>query len=89
MEETSKRKKVLCPVERDGKTFWKPMGTAFVNKDASINVYLDGLPVNGKLHLRDWDEAPRERRGEPHQFALRAVAGAPGLEAQPAEDLPF
>jgi hypothetical protein len=57
-----KRKKVLCPVEgRDKKTYWMRLGTAYVNKDNSINVYLDASPINGKLQIRDWDE-PRERQ---------------------------
>lgn len=31
---------------------WTRIGCAFVNKDGSINVYLDALPVDGKLHIR-------------------------------------
>jgi hypothetical protein len=64
MTEDGKRKKVLCPVSgKDGKTYWLRMGSAFVNKDGSFNVYLDALPLNGKLQLRDWDDQPGwERR---------------------------
>ena len=50
------KKKILCPIERAGKTHWKPMGIGFVNKDLSINVHLEGFPVNGKLQIRDWDD---------------------------------
>lgn len=50
-------KKVLCPVEgRNGKTHWLKMGIAYENKDQSWNVYLDALPTNGKLHIREWEE---------------------------------
>ena len=53
----SNRKKVLCPVEgKSGKTYWMKIGTAFVNKDGSTNVFLDAYPANGKLHIRDLDE---------------------------------
>ena len=31
---------------------WSRMGSAFVNADGSINVYLDVLPLDGKLHIR-------------------------------------
>ena len=31
---------------------WSRAGSAFVNKDGSINVYLDALPLDGKLHIR-------------------------------------
>jgi hypothetical protein len=90
----NRRKKVLCPIERNGKTFWKPLGTAFVNKDNSLNVYLDGLPCNGKLHVRDWDErddAAGPRREGQAQFSLRSMAGGAGESPDPGvtNDLPF
>lgn len=42
----------------DGKSVWIRIGSAFVNKDGSINALLDALPVDGKLHIRD----PREKQ---------------------------
>jgi len=36
----------------DQKAFWLRIGSGFVNKDGSINVLLDALPTDGKLHLR-------------------------------------
>ena len=40
-------------VEREGaKPIWVRVGAAFENKDGSLNVYLDALPINGKLQLR-------------------------------------
>ena len=64
-----KRMKVLCPVDgKDNKTYWKPMGAAFRNKDDSISVILDGLPVNGRLQLREWEDDARwqqQRMGPP------------------------
>ncbi len=32
---------------------WVRAGSAVVNRDGSINVYLDALPLDGKLHMRD------------------------------------
>ncbi len=32
---------------------WMKVGVAFTNKDGSLNVVLDSLPLNGKLHIRD------------------------------------
>lgn len=37
----------------NGKSNWQKCGVAFVNKDGSLNVVLDSLPINGKLHVRD------------------------------------
>lgn len=49
--------KVLCPIEgKDKKTYWKALGAAFRNDDDTINVYLDSLPINGKLYLRKWED---------------------------------
>lgn len=56
--EERKRRKVLCPVqnEKTGRTYWMKLGIAFENRDGSTNIYLDALPVNGKLQLREFDE---------------------------------
>jgi len=60
--EEKKRFNVFTPVEKkDSKTFWLRVGTAFTNKDESINVYLDALPMNGKLQLREPSPATDER----------------------------
>jgi hypothetical protein len=37
---------------RSGST-WIRAGSAFVNKDGSLNVLLDVLPLDGKLHIRE------------------------------------
>lgn len=36
----------------DGRSRWIKIGTAFVNRDGSINVKLDCIPVNGEIQLR-------------------------------------
>ncbi len=47
--------------ERNG-TVWVKAGSAWVNRDGSMNVYLDVLPLDGRLHVREAvdrkDEAP-------------------------------
>jgi hypothetical protein len=32
---------------------WIRAGSAWVNRDGSMNVYLDVLPFDGKLHIRE------------------------------------
>jgi hypothetical protein len=34
-------------------TVWIRVGKAAVNQDGSINVYLDALPLDGTLHIRE------------------------------------
>lgn len=54
--------KVLCPVtKKDGSTFWMRVGSAFTNKDESVNIFLDAFPKDGKLQLRDFDEGELQR----------------------------
>lgn len=36
----------------NGSNFWQRVGSAWKNKDGSINVKLNALPVNGTLHIR-------------------------------------
>ena len=82
--DSNKRKKVLCPMEKNGKTFWLRIGSAFINADGSTNVYLDAYPTNGKLQIRDLDERdqpkPGREDGRSNGYAER--------EAE-AEQLPF
>jgi len=37
----------------NGNSYWDRIGAAFVNKDGSLNVVLNALPLDGKLHIRD------------------------------------
>jgi hypothetical protein len=62
MLEENKVKIAYTVVERnkDGRKFWVRVGAAFVNRDGSLNVRLDAMPVNGELQIRDYQ--PREVR---------------------------
>jgi hypothetical protein len=55
--------KVISPIERkDGTTYWMRVGTGFTNKDDSINLYLDAMPKDMKLQVRELtEEELRER----------------------------
>jgi hypothetical protein len=37
----------------DRKNLWIHIGIAFINRDGSINVRLNALPLDGKLHIRE------------------------------------
>lgn len=51
--------------EKDERNNWVKIGVAFVNKDKSINVQLDALPVNGMLHIRKPKDKPEGKEGTP------------------------
>ena len=47
-------KNVYVIVEKEGKkSFWMKVGAAFENKDGSLNVVLNALPIDGRLHIRE------------------------------------
>lgn len=64
MDDQSKQMKtVFTVVERGpGKSFWTRIGVGFVNRDGSLNLHLDAVPINGKLQVRDWE--PNDRRND-------------------------
>jgi hypothetical protein len=82
--------KVLALIpKKDGGTYWMRVGTAYLNKDESINAFVDAFPREGKLQLRELDEEDlRERdsrRGPPS-----APAGAGSAQASLSADaVPF
>ncbi len=64
-------------LEKDEKkSVWLKAGSAWVNRDGSINVYLDVLPLDGKLHVR---EAIDEKRAESPGQAAHQAASAEAL----------
>ena len=73
--------KVISPIEKDGGgTFWLRCGSAFVNKDNSINVYLDAMPLRTKqgegvkLQLREYtEEELRERAEKKSTYSARGT----------------
>jgi len=78
--DAAEKKAIYTIVERNqGKSYWVRIGTGFVNKDGSITVKLDAVPVNGTLQVREW-ESPEVRalemrkRAEQNAAAHSAVA---------------
>jgi len=75
--------KVIAPMDTEGGgTYWLRCGTGFVNKDNSINIYLDALPLKQKgddvkLQLREFTEDElRERAEKKATYASRGSLGS-------------
>ncbi len=51
-------KDVFTIVEKEEleRAIWIRVGTAFENRDGSLNIFLDALPISGKLQVRDRKE---------------------------------
>ncbi len=95
--------KVVSPIEiQGGGKYWLRCGTGFVNKDNSINVYLDAMPLKTKpgegvtLQIREFTEAElRERAEKKASYSARGTLGdqfqAPLMTSEPAsaDGVPF
>ena len=68
-----KRLAVFSIREGKGGSIWVRAGSAFVNKDGSLNLLLDVLPLDGKLHVREAAERKEAPAGR--------YAPEPALEA--------
>ena len=56
-------KVIYAIVDRpNGKQHWLRIGTAFANRDGSMNLYLDAVPLTGKLQMRDFILGEEHRR---------------------------
>jgi hypothetical protein len=46
-----------------GKNIWSRVGSAFKNRDGSMNIFLDAFPIGGKIQIRedDREHASKER----------------------------
>jgi hypothetical protein len=51
--EPSGRKAVYAITERDGRSYWTKIGVAHQNRDSSLTLRLDALPVSGVLQVRE------------------------------------
>ncbi len=76
-----KRLAVFSIREGKGGSIWVRAGSAFVNKDGSLNILLDVLPLDGKLHVREAGEKKESvpavpRRGAEETAYESAAAGA-------------
>lgn len=54
MNEDVKMLDVYHITDREGKkAVWTRIGSAFINKDSSLNVLLNTIPLDGRLHIRE------------------------------------
>lgn len=72
--ETTKMKVLWMITERGDRSFWTRIGVGSVNRDGSVNLTIDAMPMRGAtIQLRDY--TPRDAENE----ATNAVAArAPG-----------
>jgi len=96
MFQDSKKKmfKIISPIDkRDGTKFWMRCGVGYENKDLSINMYIDALPVaagkDGRpltLQLREVTEEELRERSERRassSYSSRGTLARPSMFETP------
>ncbi len=64
METKLKAVYTIVEGEKLDRPLFRRIGTGFVNRDASLSIVLDALPVSGRLHVRALDTGRADRRAE-------------------------
>lgn len=62
MDANTPKDAFLISEDKNGKSHWTRVGTAFVNKDGSLNVFLEAFPKDGKIQIRE--RKPRKTKEE-------------------------
>ncbi len=82
--ESKQLKVVYAITERGEKSFWTKIGVAYTNRDGSITIKLDAVPVSGTMQVREW--TPRDEQ-QPGNGARRGN-GASTAPVPLADELP-
>ena len=75
--------KAYTIVEKPGqdKGIWLDIGVASENRDGSISIKLDALPVSGQLHIREFEQrksdSSRRNSDNPPNHSWRHNGGNP------------
>lgn len=94
--ENKNLKIVYTITERGERSRWNPIGVGYTNRDGSINIKLDAMPVNGTMHLRDWtprDDAPARdgrdgREGKENREASKGPNGSSRNASKTMDNVP-
>ncbi|MEO8874853.1 MAG: hypothetical protein ABI461_04630 [Polyangiaceae bacterium] len=73
-------KLVYTIVERkDGKSFWTRIGAAFTNRDGSLTLKLDAIPIGGTMQVRDWEPRDGEKEARSPASSPTPFGAGPSL----------
>jgi hypothetical protein len=84
MEDTTNKhmKSVYTVIDRgQGKSIWVRVGVGFTNRDGSLNLRLDAIPVNGTLQVREWEPGDRRNDSVEAQPRHRLLPGEKALDS--------
>jgi hypothetical protein len=84
--DSNKMKVVYTITERGERSFWTKIGVAYVNRDGSLNVKLEAVPVNGTMQVRDW--APRDEQAGAEDRLRKGNGNGGHAPAPLADELP-
>lgn len=83
----SKQLKIVYNItERGDRSFWNRIGVAYENRDGSLNIKLDAVPVNGTMQVRDW--TPRDEANAQEPAKPRTNGSSRSASSQLVEEFP-
>lgn len=84
--ENKQLKIVYNITERGDRSYWNRIGVAYENRDGSLNIKLDAIPVNGSMQVRDW--TPREDAAGSESSRPKGNGSSRSASSQGVEDFP-
>ncbi len=72
--------------DRGDKSYWTRIGVAYVNRDGSLNIKLDAVPISGTIHVRD--PMPRDESGAQAGLNGKRMPGGHPSETPLPDDVP-
>ena len=82
--ETTKMKVLWMITERGDRSFWTRIGIGNVNRDGSVNLVIDAMPIRGAtIQLRDY--TPRDAENELGNAASTRTANDTGRAHHPLD----
>ncbi|MGH7280467.1 MAG: hypothetical protein ACRELY_03005 [Polyangiaceae bacterium] len=66
---------------KNGKSFWTRIGAAFTNRDGSLTLKLDCIPIGGTMQVRDYEprEGDRDARSNGTPFGASPTVASAGF----------
>lgn len=86
----AKMKVVWMITERGEKSYWTRIGVGFENRDGSVTMQLDAVPLSGaKLQLRDYTPRDTEDDGRPRERTERTERNGHAKHGRARDEVPL
>lgn len=89
MESNTAKMKVIWMInERNDRAYWTRIGIGHTNRDGSINLTLEALPLGGRIQIRDYSPRDADESADASPTAPSAASPSTPPPAPPAPSPP-